>query len=582
MLWLSLAIAALWSAAVTPVAADAQGSFLWEPAYDNEANVYARVIELHYAGADNGKLLATWEHWYANNTENAGFPNGTEGSFIIRESDDDGATWSTLTTIYDTQEGPGHPAARFWQPFFFEFPHEIGGYPEGTLLLVGNLVPTNKSFTEFYTWRSADHGRTWDPVGAWQEGGTALSGIWEPYLYLDGEGSLVAAFSDERDAENHSQMLVQVVSTDGGDTWGEVERTVVSGRKGDRPGMPTVVKLDNDEYLLTYEICGREPVRCPIHVKKSPDGRNWEEADLGTAVVSEDNRYAGSSPYMVWDDSTKQLVLAPHNVWDIDTNARAPEAERVVYTNKNHGAGPWQWATSPWAVSYASAACNSNYSPHLLPRGGGVLRYTAPTSQGSKGFCAERTGQAPVGVLPYEADFAANGQVGWINTGAAGKATWSVSGGEYRVSTVGKDISALALTGSTAWANYEVSADVKIVGDPGVVGVVARVSQPKPGLDKFRGYTLAINSATGNLTLSRNTDNQVVLHSEAYEGGIKTGEWYSLSLAVKGSELTATVSGGPGSELTYKATDEGHEWGLAGLIGKIGGGSFRNVAVAEI
>ncbi len=269
---------------------------------------------------------------------------------------------------------------------------------------------------------------------------------------------------------------------------------------------------------MSYEICGRDPLKCPIHVKTSPDGINWNAADLGTAVVSEDGRYAGSSPYTVWDPSAKQLVLAPHNVWDVTSNTRAPEAGRSVYINKNHGVGAWSWAPSPWAVSSASAACNSNYSPHMLVRSNGTIRYSAPTSQGSTGFCAVRTGQAPVGVLPYKANFAANGQLGWINTGAAGAVTWSTSGDEYRVGTVGNGITALALTGSTGWTDYEMKADVKIVGSPGVVGVVARVSQPKPGLDQFRGYTLAMNSATGNLTLSSNTDNMVVLGSMACPG----------------------------------------------------------------
>ncbi|KAH8878934.1 neuraminidase [Thozetella sp. PMI_491] len=411
----------LWAATnISLVLADGQGSFLWEPAYANEANVYARVIELQHAGPGNGKLLATWEHWYANNTENAAFPNGTEVSFIIRESEDGGETWTTLTTVYDSQTGPGHPCARFWQPFFFEFPHQIGNYSEGTLLLVGNLVPTNKSFTSFFTWRSTDHGHTWNPVGAWQEGGTTTAGIWEPFLYLDKQGALVAAFSDERSAATHSQMLVHVVSHDGGDTWGDVVRTVASDTQTDRPGMPTVALMDNGEYLMAYEICGWDPLRCPIHVKKSPDGITWNAADLGTAVVSEDGRYAGSSPYTIWDSSSKQLLLAPHNTWDITTNARTPEAERSVYINKQYGVGAWSWAPSPWAVSYASTACNSNYSPHMLLRSNGTIRYTAPTSQGPAGFCAVRTGQAPIGVLPYRANFAANGQLGWIDTGAAG------------------------------------------------------------------------------------------------------------------------------------------------------------------
>lgn len=60
-------------------------------------------------------------------------------------------TWSTLTTVYDTQTGPGHPCAKFWQSFLFEFPQKIGDYPEGTLLLVNNLVANDNSFTQFFT-----------------------------------------------------------------------------------------------------------------------------------------------------------------------------------------------------------------------------------------------------------------------------------------------------------------------------------------------------------------------------------------------------------------------------------------------
>ena len=144
---------------------------------DNEANVYARVIELQHAGDQNGKLLATWEHWY-NVNSTSGVSNGTAGSFIIRQSDDDGKTWSTLTEVTDPQTGDGHPAAHFWQPFFFEFPHQIGQYPEGTILLVGNLHPADGTYTQFYSWRSTDHGATWTPVGEWQKGAGSPHGIW--------------------------------------------------------------------------------------------------------------------------------------------------------------------------------------------------------------------------------------------------------------------------------------------------------------------------------------------------------------------------------------------------------------------
>ena len=154
------------------VVADSSGNQLWARSNDHEENAYARVIELKHADSDNGKLLATWEHW---------FDDKTPGGFVIRESSDNGQTWSTITTIYDTQTSAGHPAVNFWQPFFFEYPQQLGKYPEGTILLVGNLVDSPTSYTQFYAWRSGDHGQTWDIVGPWQEGVTlngTFEGIW--------------------------------------------------------------------------------------------------------------------------------------------------------------------------------------------------------------------------------------------------------------------------------------------------------------------------------------------------------------------------------------------------------------------
>lgn len=187
----SLAVGALSLASTffSSVSADSTGAYLWDPPVDNEANVYARVIELKNAGAQNGRLQATWEHWYTTGPDSA-VGNGTAGSFIIRSSDDDGGSWSTLTTVQDTISGGGHPYALFWQPFFFEYPVALGKHPAGTLLLVGNLVPQNKTTTNFYTWRSTDHGATWTMISdtPWQTGGPPGSGIWEPFLYLNAAG----------------------------------------------------------------------------------------------------------------------------------------------------------------------------------------------------------------------------------------------------------------------------------------------------------------------------------------------------------------------------------------------------------
>jgi hypothetical protein len=111
--------------------ADGPGNLLYTPTSATEANAYARVIELRHAGADNGMLLATFEHWYT---------NGQPSDHIIRASKDGGATWSTLATVPDSLTGPGHPVSQMWQPFLFEFPTQLGAYPAGTIMLLGNTV----------------------------------------------------------------------------------------------------------------------------------------------------------------------------------------------------------------------------------------------------------------------------------------------------------------------------------------------------------------------------------------------------------------------------------------------------------
>lgn len=123
------------------VNADSEGTRLYERAADNEANGYPRVVQLQHAGDQNGKYLATWEHWYTSGPRD-GKPNGTEGNFIIRQSDN-GDDWTTLATVRDPRKDTGFPY--FYQPFLFEFPQKLGKYPAGTILLVGTLVKDRKS-----------------------------------------------------------------------------------------------------------------------------------------------------------------------------------------------------------------------------------------------------------------------------------------------------------------------------------------------------------------------------------------------------------------------------------------------------
>lgn len=88
----------------------------------NDFLAYSRVARLAHSA--NSTLLGTFEH---------ADKSGGAASFDIQRSTDDGASWSTLSTLSDLLTGSGHPSSQMWQPFLFELPQALGAYPAGTL-----------------------------------------------------------------------------------------------------------------------------------------------------------------------------------------------------------------------------------------------------------------------------------------------------------------------------------------------------------------------------------------------------------------------------------------------------------------
>lgn len=558
----------------SPALADGTGNLLYTPTSANEANAYARVIQLQHAGAENGTLLATFEHWYT---------DSTPSQYIIRDSTDGGATWSTLSTVPDSLTGTGHPVSQMWQPFLFEFPRQLGAYPAGTIMLLGNTVPADGSYTEFQEWLSSDHGKTWKSMGAIQSGGTFGDGIWEPSLHLDTEGQLVMDFSDERDNTAHSQLIAQMVSGDGGATWSASQPVVASSVQADRPGMATVARIGSGGYVMSYEVCGRP--NCEIHLKFSSDGLHWgDPADLGTRVQTPDGLYPGHSPYITWvPDGTPagELELAAQQVYDTNSNQPAPVTYRALFVNTHGGTGAWDWATSPWQVSAASSACNADYSPDLLPAGpGGLIRYTAPTSVPGQSACGEGTAVADPATLPYHSDFGASGADGWDMFGG----TWSASGGVLS-ETAGGTGGNKAVAGSTGWRDYQLSAQVKATSAGSVDGVAVRVTDPSTGTDSYNGYLVFFDTHAGDFVIARENYSYEPLATVQVPGGVTPGTWYQVTVQAQGSHLTATLSPAGGAELAHVAVTDPYNsfpQGMIALRDFAGTASWRDVAVTAL
>ncbi|MFE9450136.1 RICIN domain-containing protein [Streptomyces sp. NPDC006739] len=249
-------------------------------------SLYPRAIQLQHSGSSNGTILATFEQ----------YTSGTP-VFPIYRSTDDGNTWSKISDVADTQNGWGMR----WEPQLFELPTAIGNFPAGTILVAGDSVPGNRSATKIDMYASTDHGLTWSFVSNIATGGqaTASNGftpVWEPFFLVSGN-KLIVYYSDQRDPA-HGQKLVHQVTTDGVG-WGPVVDDVAMPTYSQRPGMATVAKLPNGNYVLSYEYGGAPEGNFAVYYKISSDPEAFGSV-TGIPLRTTDGNVPCCNPFITW------------------------------------------------------------------------------------------------------------------------------------------------------------------------------------------------------------------------------------------------------------------------------------------
>lgn len=394
-------------------AAPAQGSFP-----DKGGDTYAKIIVLKHSGSANGEQIVTYDQltWV----------NGVQ-VYPIYRSTDNGSTWTHVTDVVPSNDFSG--VDRTSQPFLYEVPQQTGSLAAGTLLLAGNIMPTDKSSTRIVVYKSTDHGSTWSLLSTVDTGGPATydpsptsttTAIWEPSLNIDANGDLVCYFSDERQkvyngsgADTSASVLQAVsfhVSTDGGQTWGAEGNVAAIPDDSDRPGMITVTKMGNGKYLATYEVVNQpnQTVNSAVvYYKISNDGITWTANSLGTQLKLANGRGMGSSPYVKWFPAggpNGMVVVA--SKWGEDSSGNISGGQNF-YVNYNYGQGPWEQL--PYAVTYDASDTQGGYfagfAQSFDTSADGLTLYQATNVENtSSGQNDVRVGSVPLNAHHYEAE----------------------------------------------------------------------------------------------------------------------------------------------------------------------------------
>ena len=371
---------------------------------------YPRMVELQHNGAANGTLLATFEE--VNDPRD-------QRTFPVYQSTDHGKSWSLLSKIKNTQNGWGFRS----QPQLYELPDSFGTLPAGTLLAAAIGEPNDFSKISIELFASRDQGATWTYLSTilsqeWNNGVNDGNGhnIWEPFLLLH-NGTLICYFADERNPE-YSQAIVHVTSTDG-IQWSPVTYDVALKDPKLRPGMPTVARLGDGNFILAYEMIGLRQGQ--VHYKISADPLHWGPAtEYGTALEARDGVIPYATPYVTYMPN-----IGPNGMVIVSSQfeSTGDQVGGDYFVNYNNGKGYWYRMASPVWYNTAGGQANNRagYSFSSVPSMDHLTLYTIsdPRYEGTRlkiTFAAQELGIQ-------------SGQMYKLTAESSGK-IWTISGTE--------------------------------------------------------------------------------------------------------------------------------------------------------
>ena len=179
--------------------------------------------------------------------------------------------------------------------------------------------------------------------------------------------------------------------------------------------------------------------------------------------------------------------------------------------------------------------------------------------------------------LPFRDQFA-DGRLGeWQEFGG----TWAIANGALRNDS--DERGAKLITGSRFWRDYEVEADLQLLGR-GDAGLIIRASDIEEGVDSYNGYYAGLRIDDQSLVVGRAEYGWLEFTPVRMPGGVNTSRWYHLSLSASGCTIQAAATAlDTGEEVHTDAYDPNcPRSGKIGVRDMGSGGIWRNVTVRSV
>jgi len=164
---------------------------------------------------------------------------------------------------------------------------------------------------------------------------------------------------------------------------------------------------------------------------------------------------------------------------------------------------------------------------------------------------------------------------------------WKAVGGDWTIANgviynKSNERGSKLLTGSSAWGDYAVNADVQFEGDNADIGVIIRTNdEKKEGSDTYNGYYIGLRTMGGTLVIGRSAFGWSEAPPVAIPGGVHSSVWYRLRVVAYGCNIAASAQNLSTLQTAWMAFGEPAclKTGHIGLRSLSAGGMWRNISV---